>query len=281
MKFTKPSFCFIAPTEYLNNAASHSSTHLVLAHLVDNDPIYTKWYRDAFALGDFIMMDNSAYELKEPYSPDRLVDLANECGANAIVLPDYPFESGYVTIEAAKKYIPIFKNAGFKTFFVPQSKKGDIIDWIRTYEWAVNNDDIDIIGMSILGIPNALPNIDPAFARVVMTQLLQSEQKFANGKHHHYLGLNAGPGLEIPSLLRMGALDSIDSSGPVWAGILGHEYSTNTDSLQAVSKIKLPVDFACPYSKDVKTIERIQSNILKTLNLFSTFDDIGLWYANE
>ena len=49
----------------------------------------------------------------------------------------------------------------------------------------------------------------------------------------------------------MNALDTIDSSGPVWAAITGHEYSIDTDSLQAVSKIKMPVDFDYPYSKNL------------------------------
>lgn len=277
---TQPAFCFIAPISYLDLFAVASDRHLVLAHLVDRDERYRQFYKTRSELGDYIMMDNSAYELHEPYSPDKLIHLAKQCGAHAIVLPDYPFQEAEVTIEAAREFAPQFKAAGFHTFFVPQSKKGDLEDWIRAYVWARDNPDIDIIGMSILGIPNALPQVDPAYARVVMTAILQSTGSFAKNKAHHYLGLNAGPGLEIPSLLRMNALTSIDSSGPVWAGIHGHAYSDEYDSLQSVKKLKSVVDFDIPRSKDKATIKRITNNVDMTKALFEN-TEVADWFAKE
>lgn len=276
-----PEFCIITPTEYLKYA-EWTSSHLVLAHLVDTDDKYAEFYALRRKCGDFIMMDNSAYELKEPYSPDKLLELAEKCGADAIVLPDYPFQPSAVTVEAAKKFIPQFKEAGYQTFFVPQSERGDLGDWLNGYNWAASNPDIDIIGMSILGVPNALPDIHYAYARVVMTQKLMDAGYWAGHKHHHYLGLNAGPGLEIPTLLKMNALDTLDSSGPVWAGILGHQYSVDTDSLQATSKLKMPVDFSYPYSKDDDTHARIVTNLTLTLDLFNPGNDENkTWYAQE
>lgn len=278
---TQPAFCFITPISYLDMFAVASDRHLVLAHLVDRDERYANFYKTRSELGDYIMMDNSAYELHEPYSPDKLISLAKLCGAHAIVLPDYPFQEAEVTIDAAREFAPQFKAAGFHTFFVPQSQKGDLEDWIRAYVWARDNPDIDIIGMSILGIPNALPSIDPAYARVVMTSILQTTGEFAHGKAHHYLGLNAGPGLEIPSLLRMRALTSIDSSGPVWSAVLGHSYTKESDSLQMVSKIKLPVDFNVSRTKDKATLDRIQHNVDLTLELFTSTTENKVWYAKE
>ena len=128
-----PQFCIIAPTSYLDEFAVRSHTHLVLAHLVDKDPRYADFYCRMSDRGDFLMMDNSAYELKEPYSPSKLVELGQRCKAHAIVLPDYPFQTAAVTMKAADQFIPDFKAAGFKTFFVPQSKRGDIEDWISAY----------------------------------------------------------------------------------------------------------------------------------------------------
>ena len=266
--YRSPEFCIIAPTPYLQQYAIQSKTHLVLAHLVDSDNTYAEFYKKCSSGGDRIIMDNSAYELLESYTPEKLIDLGKKCGADALVLPDYPFQPASVTIDAAKKWIPLFKENGFLTFFVPQSPRGKLDDWIASYQWASNNDTIDIIGMSILGVPGALPNIPPAYARVVMTQLLIDRKIFNKDKYHHYLGLNSGPGLEIPALLKMGALDSCDSSGPVWAALMGHEYSENTDSLQTVSKVKAHVQFDYPLVVDVKTHRRIQHNLDLTLDLF-------------
>ena len=126
-----------------------------------------------------------------------------------------------------------------------------------------------------------MPHIPPAYARVVMTQLLIDRNIFNFEKHHHYLGLNAGPKLEIPPLLAMKALDTIDSSGPVWAAILNHRYSHETDSFQSVSKIKLPVDFNISKSKDADTDHRILHNITLTRDLFNKIGDSGVWYAED
>jgi hypothetical protein len=276
-----PSFCFIAPTSYLDFTVA-SKTHLVLAHLVNDDDVYASFYKDRSTQGDFIMMDNSAYELKEPYAPSKLIKLAQKCGAHAVVLPDYPFQPSAKTVDAALKFIPLFRKAGLKTFFVPQSQVGDLEDWIHSYTWAAKHPDIDIIGMSILGVPNAIPNVEPAFARVVMTQILQDRGLFAYKKHHHYLGLNSGPALEIPSLIRMQALDTIDSSNPVWMGILGHQYNDNSDSYLPVRKVNMPVDFHVKRTKDSDTLYRIEVNIKMTNELFTLAGAPSrVWYAQE
>lgn len=278
-----PSFCFIAPTSFLSPLSNFlTKTHLVLAHLVDVDSSYAKFYRDRASSGDFIIMDNSAYELKEPYSPNRLMDLASDCGAAVIVLPDYPFKDSIHTINAAEQFASVFKANGFGTLFVPQSERGNLVDWVYGYQWAANNPEIDCIGYSILGIPNALPHIPPSYARVVMAQILLDRGIYATGKHSHYLGLNAGPSLEIPPLLAMGVLDTCDSSGPIWAAVNGHEYTANADSLQTVRKLTNPVDFHMPYTKDRRTIRRMQRNMHMTTELFqigSTHSEV--WYAEE
>lgn len=262
-----PQFCIIAPTSYLPTYGVKSTTHLVLAHLVETDPAYEAFYKERSLAGDRIILDNGAFEMGVPYKPDMLVSLGNRCGAHALVLPDYPFAPGQKTIDAAIDILPAIKEAGFAAFFAPQSQTGDLEDWIATYSWGANNPDIDIIGMSILGIPNALPHVPAAYGRVVMTQILIERGLLAN-KYHHYLGLNAGPALEIPALIKMGALDSCDSSGPVWAAILGHEYSKNTDSYLATSKVKAHVEFEYPLVKDAATLARIEHNINLTLGLF-------------
>jgi hypothetical protein len=262
----KPEFCIIAPNAYLEYA-TQSPKHLVLAHLVDKNEQYASFYFDRSTAGDGIIMDNGAFELGQSYEPAKLLELGQKCGADVIVLPDYPFVQSHVTIEAAEQYAHVFKDEGFKTMFVPQSCVGDFDDFVYAYMWAADNNDIDLLGMSILNIPNALPNIPAAYARVVMTEILMDRGVFAE-KYHHYLGLNAGPALELPALIKTKALNSCDSSGPVWAAILGHEYTRNADSYLMAKKIKAHVDFDYPVSKDVETHRRIQHNLDLTLELF-------------
>ena len=269
MLVDKPSFCIIAPTAYLDQYATQSNTHLVLAHLVDHDDAYADFYRQRSNNSDFLIMDCSAFELGQSYDPDKLIELGHKCKANVIVLPDYPFEQSQKTIDAAIKWNNKIKDAGFKTMFVPQSRKGDIEDWISGYKWAAENNDIDVIGMSILGIPNMLSHISPLFARVVATQMLQSIGIFCYSKHHHYLGLTTSPNIEIPSLLNMNALNTCDSSNPVWFGVQGLKYNTTLDSFLPVAKRFVPeVDFDKPNTTKQHIHDVIQHNLDITLDIF-------------
>ena len=259
-----PQFCIITPTAYLEQYASQSSMHLILAHLVDTDEEYAEFY---WKRSEFKIMDNGAFELGESYDPSELIRLGNKCGANAIVLPDYPAQHWTKTRDASEALIQPVKDAGFYTFFAPQSEIGDMDGWIQGYNWGSSNPDIDIVGMSILAIPNAMPYIPKAYARVVMTQLLIDRGIFNFHKYHHYLGLNAGPNLEVPPLLEMGALDSCDSSNPVWAGICGNMYSEMFDSY-TTRKIDKHVDFSYHMTQSAYVHKAIQNNIDMTLELF-------------
>lgn len=265
---TSPAFGIIAPTAYLETYSSQSRFHLVLAHLVDTDNAYADFYRQSSTLGDYIIMDNGAFELGESYEPAKLIQLGERIAADAIVLPDYPGQSSKVTVDAALEWGNEIKDADFQVMFVPQSTVGDQEDWINSYKWAAQTPWIDIIGMSILGIPNAFGSqIERAYARVVMTKLLIDRGIFAFDKYHHYLGLNAGPALEIPSLISMGTMNSCDSSGPVWAGICGQMYTEAADSYLSTRKIDKHVDFNYPWTTKDYVHQAIQTNVSMTLEL--------------
>lgn len=270
LKKSKPQFCIITPTPYLEEYASQSNTHLVLAHIVDNSEEYAEFYRSMSDRGDFLIMDNGAFELGQSYDPGKLIELGHKCGADAIVLPDYPFQDSKKTIDAAITWSPIITDEGFKTMFVPQSEVGELEDWINCYSWASSNAGIDIIGMSILGIPNALPNIPKSYARVVMTEILHDRGIFDNRKYHHYLGLNSAPNVELPALIKSKSLDSCDSSNPVWCGIQGIQYdNTRSDFMGIQKKYLRDVDFNEQWSSKDHIHSTIQHNLDVTLDIFA------------
>lgn len=261
-------FCVIAPTAYLEQYATQSDVHLCLAHLVDKDAVYASFYKRMAERGDLVIMDNSAYELLTPYSPGKLIELGRKCGAGTVVLPDYPFKSSSLTVDAAKEFIPQFKDAGFGTFFVPQSLKGDVESWIESYEWASENKDIDMIGMSCIGIPGALPHIPSQYARTVMVAMLRERGIYNESKHHHYLGLNGAPNLELAALIRMNAVDTCDSSNPVWNGINGNKYDTTlVDFAGKQKKYLRHVNFDEPLVKS-HLQDIIQHNLDVTFDIF-------------
>ena len=121
-------------------------------------------------------------------------------------MTDYPGESSEKPIEAAKEQAPIFKEAGIKTFFVPQGLKQNKEDYIECFRWATENPElIDYIGFSILAVPNAYgiepfghePSLHRFTSRLHMMYQLADAGLLGtisqNKQKLHFLGMVDGP----------------------------------------------------------------------------------------
>lgn len=252
-------FCHISPSQYLNPLEINNyKSHLLLAHLIEDDDIeYIDYYRHLPVRSEkTVILDNSAFELYRRNLPmfdgAKLLDIAARVTADYIVMPDYPGEHSSYTIRAANHYGPEFKDAGYKTFFVPQSEVGDLEDYIQAFAWAAQSPLVDYIGMSILGIPNAFGvdgnDIQRLLSRPHMFNLLGErgllQMAKYNGKKIHCLGMTDGP-REVDlmaSWVVMGMVDSWDSSAAVWAGIEGVRFDNSPTGL-IDGKVKSHVDF--------------------------------------
>lgn len=260
-----PKFCFISPQRYLKREWM-SDTHLVLAHLIADPKYkpYVDFYRERSRAGDYIICDTGVFE-GQMQDPNKLIELANEIGADSLVLPDYPGERASKTIEAAEKWIPKYMEAGLDPFFVPQGERGSLKQWLSAYEFAAQTKEIGIIGMSILGIPNALPNVPKEMARVIMAEKLLSSETFSE-KAHHWLGLNSP--MEMQALVSMGVVNTMDSSGPIQYAIHGHKYDTTKEGYGVpMKKYIRHVDFDLPYHECA--LEFIQHNVSVVKKIFS------------
>jgi len=271
-------FCHIGPCSMLNAVLSNNRTsYLTLAHIIDEG---NQDYID-FYLGERIeaelsgkqfvnIMDNSAFELYKAnlpmFPPEKLVDLATKIRATHIVLPDHPGMPSMVGIDDAKRYAPVFKEAGFKTFFVPQSDIGDLEDLITAFAWAASSPLIDYIGISILAVPNAYNcEKDNKLQRfhsrwrfmneLYDRNLLQLAKQ--NGKKIHFLGMVDGPN-EI-SLVRDFDIDTWDSSAAIWAGLNGVPFDGSPTGLFN-GKFEKHVDF--DFETDDNTLIKLaQQNV--------------------
>lgn len=255
-------FCHIAPTQYLRplKLTERYNNHLLLAHLVEQDESYTDYYADKTPLNYYIL-DNSAYELYRQGLPmfdgTKLISLAEKVKADYVVMPDYPGEDGFKTIMAAKEFGPQFHEAGFGTFFVPQSEIGDLDGYIEAFAWAASSPLVDYIGISILGVPNAYgvdgnPLQQYLSRRNMMIELQQRGLLWMaknNEKKIHFLGMMDGPNeiAELGSLLKY--VDTWDSSAAVWAGIEGVAFDRSPTGL-VNGKVKSHVDFNRAFNQD-------------------------------
>jgi hypothetical protein len=263
-------FSHIAPTQYIEAVSSKMDCFLSLAHLVEKDQAYVDAHKMAYAEAAFDdrdivrIMDNSAFEYYKEhgkgyvFDPDKLLELADKIQADYIVLPDYPAEAGSTTIEASRKYAPVFRENGFGTFFCPQSNIGDLDDYLKCVDWAAGSNLIDYIGISILGVPNAFAveknnKLQRYNSRAWLMKLLYEggtlDKIRNNGKKVHFLGMVDGPNeIKLVSEYEW-CIDSWDSSAAVWAGLNGVKFDSSPTGL-VNGKFETPVNFDHPYSND-------------------------------
>ena len=253
---------YIAPIKYQHLIPESADFHLILAHLLD-DKEYVDFYKAKIKRGDTVILDNSAFEFKRALSADEIFGFIERSGIEPtyVVAPDYPYQDWKVTWESTLAFIEEVKGKPYKVMAVPQSLKGDWTGWLRGYQLMANNPDISIIGMSIIGIPNAFCELtgtgDIAFNRIYATKYLLEKGLANEEKWHHYLGLGGGP-REIVIQRQLGLMDSNDSSSPFWHGYLGIEYDTSIWGLKN-GKSPIEVDFHAPHIKGNEVA--IQANI--------------------
>ena len=245
-------FAHICPTTYLSTYTKYNTAHLILAHLVEEDEQYRDFYKNLND-GNPKIMDNSAFEMykqgKPMYESSKLIEMARECNAHFIVMSDYPAEPWTKTKDAAIKLIPEIKEAGFKTFYVPQSEIGMVDDLLESIQWALDNKDVDLIGMSILSTPNAFGvernnKLQRYLSRYEVFRRLTDIVPMGDKtyKRFHCLGMVDGPN-EISLLKKFHQMIfSWDSSAAIWAGM--HEISFDESPTGLVNgKFEKEVDF--------------------------------------
>lgn len=276
-------FCHIVPTKLLSEFTPYNGAHLLLAHLVESDREYQSFYNGLYD-GKERIMDNSAFEMykagKPMYDSKALVGLAKNCRADYVVMSDYPKEDGLKTIKAAQQMAMRIKDAGMKTFFCPQSIKGDIDDLMLSIEWAINDPMIDRIGISILNCPIALGieetkhgeehtrkdwfKLQRFMSRWAIFKEMQ-KRNLLNDYHNvyerfHCLGMTDGP-REIELLEPFkDFIATWDSSAAVWAGLHGIEFDRSPTGLME-GKFEKEVDFSWDEGYDALHVSSIRHNI--------------------
>ena len=249
-------FCYITPTRYLDIFASGRRSHLILAHLVEEDKEYAKWYEaEKKRTNCTIILDNSAFEMYKRnlpmYDSKKLLTMAKKVSADYVVMSDYPGEPAIKTQNKAEEMGPELKKNGFKTFFCPQSRVGEHDELVESFMWAADQPFVDYIGLSILNIPNAYGvekenKLQRFLSRWKFVYTLKARGFFyktkANNKKIHLLGMLDGPN-EVWLLKDfLHYFNTWDSSAAVWAGLNGIKFDRSPTGL-INGKFEEEVDF--------------------------------------
>lgn len=175
---------FIVPVSQLQRFATKSKYHLVLAHKVLENKEYADFYRHRSIAGDFVIQDCSAFELGHPIETPKLLEAAEYTMASEIVCPDVLFD-GEATIASTKEFIKDYnKNYSYVTVKEKRPKlmaaiQGkNLVDYLRChnaiYDMDVEGTQIDTMGLSFLGVEKVFPDMSPTLRRLMMLDLLYS-----------------------------------------------------------------------------------------------------------
>jgi len=135
---------FIVPVKYLR-LSLESDFHLILPHIVEEYPEYGKFYKKRIKAGDFVMLDNSTFELGRPIDIEKQREIAYKLQVNEVVLPDFLGDSNKTLKNIEKTLSTIYTNKDFSIAGVSQGKS--FKSYINCFQQLIKIKEINTIGM--------------------------------------------------------------------------------------------------------------------------------------
>lgn len=247
----------ICPINWLEGFAVQGIYHLVLPNIFKESKEYRDFYIKQAKIGDFITLDNGAYELGYPIDPDELLEIAEDLNTDEIVAPDVILNYEK-TIELTEKFLEKVRDKfSGKIGAVAQGSNFEEIK--KCYLRFLDDERIDTMMLPFdvrFEVPNALKSFSftkqRAFNRVSLVNHLLPLRK---SKPIHLLGLSDGVELKY-----QGAHPEIRSNDSSSAFVHGKEGYRYTEDGLPCEKSKNKVDFF-DKSLNIKQRDDIQFNI--------------------
>lgn len=214
-----PQYSPIGPISVLEDLEDHyllGDYLLLLAHDVENH-----WKRYQTLLmrvrerqpNAFVILDNSAVELPEPYPPHKLAELATFVGADVLVLPD--------AISQPMKTVGYIYQASHDVNIQRLGREVDLMAVIQGHTISEVSEFIDAVkplGFRWWGIPRVIENTWSGRKRVV--ELLVTELGEENISGIHLLGMSRYGGSDVAAVQSHPLVRGIDSANPL---VMGHQ----------------------------------------------------------
>lgn len=208
-------FAFLTPAPLLEMYATASCYHLVLEHLVAENRQYANFYAERKQRGDFVILDNSIIEKGAASSLIAIDRAAQLIQPDEIVLGER-WHDAKGTLTEIENGIRFAEAHGWQCSLlaVPQGETLD--EWLWCFERILQIDRVETIG-----VPRLLENFHPQGRYGVLRVLEERYKDKLNGKALHLLGLGGNP-LEVAYAAHLQLpIRGVDSSVPVWFGLLG------------------------------------------------------------
>lgn len=262
-------FCNICPTSGLERwGTALSKHHLVLAQMLYNKE-YMAYYAGRKQAGDFIILDNGAYENTKPIDSAAYFNYIKALSPDVVVLPDILMSPWRETTRLALRFLdefaPWLEDHNYRTqwMFVPQVNTKNS-DHFRMAVDTVLNDGRVGKYVTWIGLGRYIETLFGEGYRWSWAKELRERYPI----NIHALGMAAGDLRELKKLKENG-VSSIDSSCATWRGWNG--YYLDHYGQQAKWKTEgTPCDFGATLSGSaVSNIAVIEHNLEVIRNVIS------------
>ena len=253
--------CLLPYSEHINDY------EYILVHLLDKYPSYLEHMLKAKEKGTFIIMDNSAHELKEPYSDEKLFEWVNIIKPNIFIVPDYIEDKTRSSVKA-KEWANVILPAGVEKMAVVQATS--FADALESYTLYKD------LGYKYISFPYGSnyytelsnhPNKDfaKAIGRNIVVSKLYKLGVISDTDRIHLLGCSIPN--EFFLYQNMSFIKSVDTSNPIASAFEGIEYDIN--GLSVKPKIKIDEIMEMELSKETLKTVLINSFRFRRINNFS------------
>lgn len=226
-----------APISVLNQVAYQTDYQYALVHLFEHHPEYYNFFKAQIASGHEVLLDNSIFELKVAFDPEKYANYIRELKPTYFILPDV-LEDSFATMNSFddfnNRYCRGVSNPlpGLRIGAVQGKTYQDISECYRFM-----SEHADYIAISFdfsfyqtIGIAHDEPYITPELAKLErmctgrqkLIKMLMDDGLWNHNKPHHLLGCSLPK--EFTAYRNIPSIRSVDTSNPVMAGINNTPY---------------------------------------------------------
>lgn len=120
--------------------------HLILPHLFVDHSYYKDFYQHRASKGDFVMVDNSIFELESALDGKQLLDYAKQVNAAEVVAPEV-LGDAKATIKLVRDFIDLVKKDGNDIRIAATAQGASVDELLACYQLLYDLDGVDTICM--------------------------------------------------------------------------------------------------------------------------------------
>ena len=226
-----------------------------LPHLLDQDEEYKKFFIEAAAKGDYIIMDNSLHELGEAYDHQRLLHWISEIQPNEFIVPDVWMK--YAQTAAQAKYWLQYKYPNKTQITAVVQGEDEKSAWLCATL-------LKDLGYKKLCISYGATwygdtALDKALGRISFVKKLLNDKNFQDIKFHL---LGCAVPQEFGWYRNEPQIESIDTSNPIMAALEGISYTKSGLIEKPIANMNTHFDIEpkkINYNKILKNVKRFRT----------------------